>query len=473
MYPAGYQFHDINGHPVASGSVYYYSTGTETLKAIYSDKALSVSAANPVSLDAAGRFTGSINIYGSGEYSIKCLDSTGATVFTRDSIFGWGDGAPYYERSASEIVAGVTPDSYAAVPGSPWRYGQGGTSGAYADGLTAAMGVYRDKLYNGTVQTGAGYQGYHMRLDTVTEDGVDVGSTVGFASIMQAYSTNTGGTATSNNTNQVAGLFNASAMDATASVGVYGLNAIAVSNFTGAVAQTVVGAEIDLSLARTGAFYASTAGSYAIGLAVQNVGSFSATVGVRINTSTSGIGWLHGIIASGLVSTGFTVARNTVTPHTGVWVSAAGTYGVYVGAKELFTLESGSTPAFDANHNPTIGIALGQRAATSGDSNKLRFISTDSGSDETNWDVYNVAGGAGVGTLEYQFGGSTKIAFASLGRILVNGTQVVSDRQTGWSAATGTATRTTFATTTVTTEQLAQRVKALIDDLSLHGLIGA
>jgi hypothetical protein len=38
-------------------------------------------------------------------------------------------------------------------------------------------------------------------------------------------------------------------------------------------------------------------------------------------------------------------------------------------------------------------------------------------------------------------------------------------QKTGWGAATGTATRTTFDTTTVTTEQLAQRVKALIDDL--------
>jgi hypothetical protein len=55
----------------------------------------------------------------------------------------------------------------------------------------------------------------------------------------------------------------------------------------------------------------------------------------------------------------------------------------------------------------------------------------------------------------------------------VNGTQVVTSRRTGWAAATGTATRTTFATTTVTTEQLAQRVKALIDDLITHGLIGA
>ena len=54
----------------------------------------------------------------------------------------------------------------------------------------------------------------------------------------------------------------------------------------------------------------------------------------------------------------------------------------------------------------------------------------------------------------------------------INGAQVVINRQTGWAAPTGTATRTTFNTGTVTLAQLAERVKALIDDLTTHGLIG-
>lgn len=57
----------------------------------------------------------------------------------------------------------------------------------------------------------------------------------------------------------------------------------------------------------------------------------------------------------------------------------------------------------------------------------------------------------------------------------VEGGQVVKARITGWSTATGTATRTTFDTGSVTLEQLAERVKALIDDLhgtAGHGLIG-
>jgi len=55
----------------------------------------------------------------------------------------------------------------------------------------------------------------------------------------------------------------------------------------------------------------------------------------------------------------------------------------------------------------------------------------------------------------------------------VNNDQVVGTRRTGWVAATGTASRSTFATTTVTLPELASRVKALIDDLMSHGLIGA
>jgi hypothetical protein len=55
----------------------------------------------------------------------------------------------------------------------------------------------------------------------------------------------------------------------------------------------------------------------------------------------------------------------------------------------------------------------------------------------------------------------------------INATQVVGARKTGWGAPTGTATRTTFATDTVTLIELARRMKGLIDDLTSHGLIGA
>ena len=66
----------------------------------------------------------------------------------------------------------------------------------------------------------------------------------------------------------------------------------------------------------------------------------------------------------------------------------------------------------------------------------------------------------------------------SFGRINTNSffsvldIDVLGARKTGWATATGTATRTTFDTATVTLPQLAQRLKALLDDLFSHGLIG-
>ncbi|MBB3972792.1 hypothetical protein [Hansschlegelia beijingensis] len=79
--------------------------------------------------------------------------------------------------------------------------------------------------------------------------------------------------------------------------------------------------------------------------------------------------------------------------------------------------------------------------------------------------------------------GATNIAFFSTTAINIaapifrSGSQVVNTRKTGWGTATGTATRTTFNTATVTLPQLAERVKALLDDLHFatagHGLIGA
>jgi hypothetical protein len=57
----------------------------------------------------------------------------------------------------------------------------------------------------------------------------------------------------------------------------------------------------------------------------------------------------------------------------------------------------------------------------------------------------------------------------------VDALQVLSARKTGWTAPTGTALRTGFDTSTATLTQVAQTLKALIDDLHStagHGTIG-
>jgi len=89
--------------------------------------------------------------------------------------------------------------------------------------------------------------------------------------------------------------------------------------------------------------------------------------------------------------------------------------------------------------------------------------------------AYMVAGGGAYATVGVaNYAGSVEMSFAGgYSRLWINGNPVVMSRRTGWAAATGNATRTTFATSTVTLPLLAERVKALIDDLTTHGLIGS
>lgn len=76
------------------------------------------------------------------------------------------------------------------------------------------------------------------------------------------------------------------------------------------------------------------------------------------------------------------------------------------------------------------------------------------------------------GDLLVYNGGDKFRAQASNGSILIQGTLVVTARQTGWGAPTGTLTRTTFDPSTATLQQGLERLAALITDLRTHGLIG-
>jgi hypothetical protein len=59
------------------------------------------------------------------------------------------------------------------------------------------------------------------------------------------------------------------------------------------------------------------------------------------------------------------------------------------------------------------------------------------------------------------------------GAYRVDGVKVVGNRVTGWAIPGGSSSRASFETGTVSLFQLAQRVKALIQDLTDHGLIGS
>lgn len=103
---------------------------------------------------------------------------------------------------------------------------------------------------------------------------------------------------------------------------------------------------------------------------------------------------------------------------------------------------------------------------------QLYIQALESGVAWTNVILVNNGGNVGIGstspTEKLAVSGNVNIS----GVYKNAGTQVVGTRKTGWGTPTGTATRTAFATGSVTTAQLAERVKALIDDLTSHGLIG-
>lgn len=86
----------------------------------------------------------------------------------------------------------------------------------------------------------------------------------------------------------------------------------------------------------------------------------------------------------------------------------------------------------------------------------------------------------GTGAIIFSQAGAETARFDTTGlnlatgkTIRVNSVQVLGARRTGWQVPSGTFSKSTFSTSTVTVTQLAERVKALIDDLLFHGIIGA
>jgi hypothetical protein len=159
------------------------------------------------------------------------------------------------------------------------------------------------------------------------------------------------------------------------------------------------------------------------------------------------------------------------------------------GAHQRFTTEVKQTrqliSAYDDGNDAESYLIL--QTKTNAAPNKLAQVAAQIGNDDAPeaWANIGVSkyGANTEGWLDFSLGANgsvqrtltvTPTAWAFAGtRIDLGATQILTTRRTGWEAPTGTATRTTFATANVTTANLAQRVKALIDDLMAHGIIGA
>lgn len=82
--PSPVQFNLAGTASAVNGSLTFYDIGTTTPKSTWSNRALSVLNANPVSLNAAGR--PATEIWLSGEYSVVLKASDGTTIWTRDIV---------------------------------------------------------------------------------------------------------------------------------------------------------------------------------------------------------------------------------------------------------------------------------------------------------------------------------------------------------------------------------------------------
>lgn len=80
------QWLDDSQNALSGGKVYIYDAGTTTPKSVYSDTALTVSAANPIVLDSAGRHD--VRYVSTGSYKVVVKTSADVTVFTRDNVDG-------------------------------------------------------------------------------------------------------------------------------------------------------------------------------------------------------------------------------------------------------------------------------------------------------------------------------------------------------------------------------------------------
>jgi hypothetical protein len=125
-----------------------------------------------------------------------------------------------------------------------------------------------------------------------------------------------------------------------------------------------------------------------------------------------------------------------------------------------------------------VGNLTGAGTTTTAQAGYFNMVST-AGTITTGYGIYidNV-----VGTTKYALynnsaelihtNGSINVASGKVYQ--VNGVQVLSARDTGWTAMTGTPDKaTSYATSTVTLAQLAGRVMAMQTALTTHGILGA
>jgi hypothetical protein len=214
-----------------------------------------------------------------------------------------------------------------------------------------------------------------------------------------------------------------------------------------------------------------------------SIGNFWTAQGVRAgNSNVGGFNWtaqgpfsaLNNTVGDAFLAQGYAAgAENTTGSY---WTAQGFEAGVWDGRSSVLNIASGRSKSLicgnfandciyfghvgpiTSSANVPIPTAAVHAAASNTTRASLRI---DAGIAPTTPNTGDIWVNSSNNSLNFQ-----------IPLVNLQGTQVLATRRTGWAAPTGTATRTSFDTATATTTQLAERLKALIDDLTTHGLIG-
>ena len=129
---------NASGDPCAGGTLTFYNTGTTTPKAVWTDKANTISATNPHVLNSQGRPT--TDLWGSGSYRVVLIDSGGAVIWSRDDVdeLLTGSGIPSQAtHSGKFLTTNGSAASWATISQVPSVTGNAGKY-LYTDGTAVS-----------------------------------------------------------------------------------------------------------------------------------------------------------------------------------------------------------------------------------------------------------------------------------------------------------------------------------------------
>lgn len=419
------------GVPMVAGKIYTFAAGTSTPKQTFTDAAGSIPQANPIILNARGEPASAI--FWSGNYKVEIRDALNNLIYTVDN----------YNSDPFNIAASITASSTAILALFSASSGAALVGYLPPDGKPNPVTVAsRLALLDGvspvvSVSDANTAASVNSLRDTTSL----AGGTPGFVNAGVWHKTIAGAANTSFEWGIVGIIDNFATTGE--NVAIYG------QGNKRAVGPTWAG----VFEARDFTHVANPTKGL-VGIEVDTFGNGTDGNGVRIGIDIS-IG--RDDAAGAIMETGFGVRVGALNS------SLAEGRVIRAFATGVITFDCAFDSALGTQSAGGVAfrMAVGQKLSFSATNDRTMFYSG--------------------GVLAYQVAGITQTSTSDtgvtdqIGAMRILGTQVITSRRTGYTnAMTGTADRANaYDTATISLIQLAQRVKAIEDDLLTHGLIGA